>query len=84
MREYQRNYSDPESTDALLRYAEQVGLGSLFKKLGFLAERLNFSPNFVDACAKRLTTGYAHLDKRAAEEKLVTKWRLWVPKGYEH
>lgn len=83
MREYQVRYADPKSMDLLLSYAEQTGLGSLFKKLGFLAERLNYSPNFVDACAERLTSGYAHLNKGAAEEKLVTKWRLWVPKGYE-
>lgn len=83
MREYQARYSDQKSMDLLLRYAEQTGLGSLFKKLGFLAERLGFSSNFVEACAERLTTGYAHLDRKAAEEKLVTKWCLWVPKGHE-
>ena len=82
--EYQRRFSDSASLDTLLGYAEQVGTGSLFKKLGFLAERLGFVSSFVEACADRLTSGYAHLDKTAAEEKLVTKWRLWVPKGYEH
>ncbi len=83
MHEYQRSYSDSKSQELLLGYAERFGMGSLFKKLGFLAERLNFSSSFVDACSKRLTTGYAHLDKGASEEKLVTKWHLWVPKGYE-
>ena len=68
----------------LLDYAEQTNIGSLYKKLGFLAEYLNFPPEFIDACAQRLTSGYTHLDKEVKKEKLVTKWRLWVPKGYEY
>lgn len=84
LREYQARYSDPQPMDKLLHYAAQTNVGSLFKKLGYMAERLGFASSFVDACAQRLTSGYAHLDKRATKEKLITKWRLWVPKGYEH
>jgi len=56
--------------------------GALFKKLGFLAEALELDEVLVDECARNLTTGYAHLDKRSRSEenKLITKWRLWVPK----
>lgn len=84
LREYKARYSDSRSMAQLLNYAEQTNIGSLYKKLGFLAEYLNFAPDFIDACAQRLTTGYTHLDKKAKEQKLVTKWRLWVPEGYEN
>jgi predicted transcriptional regulator of viral defense system len=83
MREYKRHMEQQGNINKLLDYAVVSGRGSLFKKLGFLAERLDFNPAFVQECASRLTTGYAHLDKTAPEQKLVTRWRLWVPKGCE-
>ncbi|MCB9965879.1 MAG: type IV toxin-antitoxin system AbiEi family antitoxin domain-containing protein [Rhodospirillales bacterium] len=83
LRTYKGRHSDPASLERLFAYAAQTGLGSVFKKLGFLAELLAFDPDFVERCAARLTNGYAHLDKRAKNEKLVTKWRLWVPKGFD-
>jgi predicted transcriptional regulator of viral defense system len=80
--EYRRLTKKQGGLDILLRYAIELKTGSLFKKLGFLAERLGFESAFVNECASRLTTGYAYLDKNARDQKLVTKWRLWVPKGY--
>lgn len=82
LREYKTLAQKEESLATLMRYAVTLGKGSLFKKLGFLAERLDFDPAFVQECLGHLTTGYAHLDKDARDQKLVTKWRLWVPKGY--
>lgn len=83
LRAYQIRYSDSKSMHTLLHYAERTNVSALFKKLGYLAEQLAFAPYFVDACAQRIKSGYTHLDKQASKEKLVTKWRLWVPKGYE-
>ena len=83
LREYKHLFEKQDGLNTLLRYAIEIGTGSLFKKLGFLAEWLDFDPVFVQECAIRLTTGYAYLDKDAHDQKLVTKWRLWVPKGYE-
>lgn len=68
----------------LIEYAERLDNGALYKKLGFLAERLEFDKSFIDTCAARLTTGYAYLDRSARNNKLVTKWRLWVPEGFKH
>lgn len=81
--EFKKRYGQQHSLETLLSYAVQSGNGALFKKLGFLAEKLGFDTAFVDECAKRLTTGYAYLDKTAKDNHLVTKWRLWVPKGSE-
>ena len=74
---------DLQETRRLIEYAQQLNNGALFKKLGFLAEQLEFDTSFIEACAARLTTGYAHLDKSARKNKLVTRWRLWVPEGIE-
>lgn len=83
LREYKRLTDRQGGTNTLLEYAVATGTGSVFKKLGFLAERLDFDPAFVHECEGRLTKGYAFLDKSAHDQKLVTKWRLWVPKGLE-
>ena len=77
-------YSEQSDFDRLLRYAIQVNNGALFKKLGFLAARLQFPTSLVHECAKRLTKGYAYLDKSAPRNKLITKWRLWVPVDFDH
>ena len=81
--EFKKIYGDQESLDLLLSYGAQAANGALFKKLGFMAEMLGYPTSFIDQCAKNLTTGYAHLDKATKENKLITKWRLWVPKGYD-
>jgi len=80
---FKKIYDKQSDIDRLLEYAIQINNGALFKKLGFLAEKLEFKALFIDECAKRLTTGYAYLDKNTQDKKLITKWRLWVPKGYE-
>jgi predicted transcriptional regulator of viral defense system len=83
LREFNKIYGSTKDQERLLDYALKYKSGALFKKLGFLAEALGFDPGFVESCGKNLTTGYAHLDKQAQDVKLVTKWRLWVPKGFE-
>jgi len=77
--EFKRKHDKKIDRDQLLDYAIQFKNGALFKKLGFLAEKLKFKTQFIDECAQRLTTGYASLDKRTQRNKLITKWRLWVP-----
>ncbi|MCY4150016.1 MAG: type IV toxin-antitoxin system AbiEi family antitoxin domain-containing protein [Gammaproteobacteria bacterium] len=77
--EFMRIFGDPGDLDALLEHAIQANNGALFKKLGYLAETLGFRPFFVEECRKRLTTGYATLDRNAGECRLVTRWNLWVP-----
>lgn len=83
LHEYKKAYSAKSDVDQLLAYAKKIGNGALFKKLGFLAETLDFNKSFVDECAENLTTGYTHLDKNSKDNSLVTKWRLWIPKGYK-
>jgi predicted transcriptional regulator of viral defense system len=78
---YARQYGSKRDLEQLLSYADQIGNGALFKKLGYVAEKLDLETWFMDECHKRITKGYALLGTQDANNKLVTKWNLWVPKG---
>jgi predicted transcriptional regulator of viral defense system len=80
--EYKKQYSAKADAEKLLEYADKIGNGALFKKLGFIAEFHQFEAWFIKECRKRLTEGYASLDKKAKQTQLVTRWKLWVPKEY--
>lgn len=64
----------------LVEYADRLGNAAVFKRLGFLAERLLGEDDFlVTACKSRLSKGNAQLDPAMKGDKLVTRWRLFVP-----
>ncbi len=63
----------------LLDYADMLGNGAVFKRMGFLAERDGSATSLEDACSLRLTKGNARLDPKLECSELVTRWRLWVP-----
>lgn len=67
----------------LVSYAETLGIGAVFKRLGYLLER--FAPDEREAiarCARSLTKGNAKLDPALPAKKLITAWRLWLPEGW--
>jgi len=75
--------SRPDRNDrSLIAYAEQLGNGAVFKRLGFLAERNPKGQVLVAECASRLTTGNALLDPAVKSPRLVTAWRLRVPSSW--
>jgi predicted transcriptional regulator of viral defense system len=65
----------------LVEYADRLGNGAVFKRLGFLVEREPDTKELIDACHARLTQGNARIDPLLAEDHLVTRWRLWVPRN---
>lgn len=69
--------------DLLIRYAEQFDNGAVFKRLGFLADTRLHDKKLAAACRTRLTKGYARLDPALTSPKLITTWRLWVPKRWK-
>jgi len=76
--------SEKKNLDLLINYAEQLGNGAVFKRLGFLIEKN--SPDdqaAIEACRTNLTSGNAKLDLQLPAERLVTRWRLWVPKAWK-
>ena len=63
----------------LIGYAERLGNGAVFKRLGFLAQQLPDTGILVDACGDRLTKGNAKLDRSLPCRRLISRWRLLVP-----
>lgn len=79
--EFKKRFDTREDLERLLEYTERMQNGALYKKLGFLAERLEFDEWFVQICQTRITKGYTFLDNNKQENNLNTRWHLWVPKG---
>ena len=76
--------SEEKKIDLLIEYAKRLGNGAVFKRLGFLLERL--APDqtqSIQICRDNLTKGLAKLDPSLNSEKLVTRWRLWVPTNWD-
>lgn len=64
----------------LVEYADRLGNAAVFKRLGFLAERLLGEDDLLAAaCKSRMSKGNAQLDPAMKGDKLVTRWRLFVP-----
>ena len=77
-------YMQRSDSDAamLIAYAGRIGNGAIFKRLGFLAEQHPLGESLLAACKDRLTKGHAKLDPALDCNRLVTRWRLWVPKTW--
>lgn len=67
------------SDETLIAYAEKLGNGAVFKRLGFLAGQRSDASHLIDVCRARLTAGNAKLDPTLRCSRLISKWRLWVP-----
>lgn len=66
----------------LIEYALQHGNGAIFKRLGFLAERLEKGGQIAREARKYLTKGHAKLDPTLECPRLITRWRLRVPDSW--
>jgi len=64
----------------LLEYGRKLGNRTVFKRLGFLVERLGIdAPALVSECRARLTAGYSRLDPTGPKKgKLVRRWNLLI------
>ena len=79
-----RQYAASSYFDAprLVSYAERLGNATVFKRLGFLADQLLPENQFlVSECKMRLSKGNSQLDPSLKGNKLITRWRLFVPSG---
>lgn len=80
-----QNYlsSDAKDIDLLMEYCTRLGNGAVFKRLGFLLERvLPENTAAIQTCRENLTQGYADLDPHLPRKRLITRWRLWLPEGW--
>jgi predicted transcriptional regulator of viral defense system len=70
----------PQESPRLIEHAARLGVGSVFKRLGFLLQRDHADQReLIAACRARLTAGYAKLDPALPADRLATAWRVWVP-----
>jgi predicted transcriptional regulator of viral defense system len=76
--------SENKNLEGLIAYGEQIGNGAVFKRLGFLLEKIApDETNAITLCIKWLTTGNAKLDPKLNNSRLITRWRLWVPENWK-
>jgi predicted transcriptional regulator of viral defense system len=72
--------SKSKDLELLLVYAKRLDRGAVFKRLGFLLERLApEETGAIEACRSRLTAGNVKFDPSLPSERLMTAWRLWLP-----
>jgi predicted transcriptional regulator of viral defense system len=73
----------PKEAPKLLQYAEKLGVGAVYKRLGYLLQRDHAgsadTAELIGTCRQRMSAGYASLDPALPAERLVTAWRVWVP-----
>jgi predicted transcriptional regulator of viral defense system len=73
----------PKEAPKLLIYADKLGVGAVYKRLGYLLQRDHAAEpgtaELIATCRQRMTAGYARLDPALPADRLVTAWRVWVP-----
>lgn len=79
------NYLRSEKKDLrlLIEYAKRLGNGAIYKRLGFLLERLApEEQEAINQCRSKLTSGNSKLDPKLKSDKLNTRWKLWVTQNW--
>lgn len=74
---------DDRDEGKIIAYADRLGNGAVFKRLGFLAEGLPRTAPLIEACQAHMTSGYAKLDAAQESPAVSTRWRLHVPARWE-
>jgi len=75
--------SENRNIELLLKYAKQMSNGAVFKRLGFMLERYAAQESdAINKCLAELTMGNTKLDAALAADKLITRWRLWIPESW--
>ena len=69
---------DHRDDSLLVKYGDQLGIGAVFKRLGFLIEELDIdAPELVEHCLERRTAGVNDLDPSIdAVGRTVSRWGI--------
>ncbi|MHB1947980.1 MAG: type IV toxin-antitoxin system AbiEi family antitoxin domain-containing protein [Gammaproteobacteria bacterium] len=82
-REYLK--TEHKNLPLLMEYVVRLDTSAVFKRLGFLLEQN--APEEKDAiciCEKHITISKTKLDPQLKDSnKLITRWRLWVPENWK-
>jgi predicted transcriptional regulator of viral defense system len=74
------SHEHPKELIKLSNYATRLGVGAVYKRLGYLLQRdLPNQLELIEICRANLSAGYAKLDPALPTDRLATAWRLWVP-----
>ncbi len=79
-------YVNSEDYDAslLLDYSARMNNGAIYKRLGYLMEQIeNSDKDLLAQLRVKLTSGNSKLDPSIPCQRLVTRWRLFVPNNGE-
>lgn len=74
-------HSEKFDQNILIKYALRYGRGTIFKRLGFLAEEFNapVSEEWYETCRTNLSKGISFLDPDGPSKgKIVSKWNLYI------
>lgn len=77
------------SSELLLDYTSRCGNAVVYKRMGLIAEKLYGEQHpLIIACEAQMSKGNSQLDPALKGDRLVTRWRLFVPSklafGLEH
>ncbi len=76
--------SEHKNLDLLFRYAVQMKNTAIFKRLGFMFERIQpEETKFIKKIKNEIKSGYSQLDPATPGKSLVTVWKLWVPTSWK-
>ena len=85
VRDVFQNYLRSENRDIklLIRYCRKLKNGTAFKRLGLLLEMdAPEETKVLKICKDNLSQGYSKLDSSLNCSKIITKWKLYVPKSW--
>lgn len=72
------------NADILLEYASKMNNKSIFKRLGFVLSKISpKSIALIHHCKQNISQGNSQLDPHLKGNRLLKKWRLWIPQNFE-
>ncbi len=83
LREYLK--TEHKNLSLLMDYAVRLDNSAVFKRLGFLLEQnASEERDAISICEKHTTISKTKLDPQLKDSnKLITRWRLWVPENWK-
>jgi predicted transcriptional regulator of viral defense system len=77
--------SEHLNTATLLEYADLMKNKTIFKRLGYLVSILRPAEiTLIGQCKERISQGNSQIDPSSKGNRLIKKWRLWLPEDFEN
>lgn len=78
-------HSEHLNAATLLEYADQMKNKTIFKRLGYLLSILKPAEiALIEQCKQRISQGNSQIDPSSKGNRLIKKWRLWLPDDFEN